>query len=335
MEELPDDVLLILMRYLRLPDLFACRVVCKRFKHLALHPDVWRHRSLKSHLAKDKPNPWVCPVLRLAPCLAELTAELPSVGCHGQLLAMSRCAVSCLRVTARWSGIKDAAFMIRNQEALGRLRHLDLSFGSYDASFGKEGSLIMGVVAAATSRLEHLNVPIFRVDSYELAASSVSHCLITNSSLRSLKCPLTPSSEPFSKTILTAHSSTLEVVRFSLIEFKATPWTNAGAGPLLASMPHLRKLLSPLLPGMESGPACESLTQVDLFLQPDTPACARAAVGVLRRAKQLSKVVLHFSVASPAHISADLLADLAAGRSRATVNTLVVSLPEERDELPG
>ncbi|XP_052119615.1 uncharacterized protein LOC127748784 isoform X2 [Frankliniella occidentalis] len=124
MEQLPDDVLLEVMRCLTVKDLFACRLVCKALGALALHPDVWRYRSFNAD-EDDNDNQLWQPVLRLAPCLGALYATLPPPvwGCL-LVCTMTRCAVQKLSLTVYEGGCMHTAAMIRNQEGLGRLRLL-------------------------------------------------------------------------------------------------------------------------------------------------------------------------------------------------------------------
>lgn len=87
MEHLPDDVLAMVMQYVGVEDLLACRLVSKRIGGLALHPDAWRRRRLGFSSAADfdtnfDDNRCLCPVLRLAPCVAVLARYLT----HRQLI---------------------------------------------------------------------------------------------------------------------------------------------------------------------------------------------------------------------------------------------------------
>ncbi|XP_026279619.1 uncharacterized protein LOC127749912 [Frankliniella occidentalis] len=291
MEQLPDDVLLEVMRYLTVEDLFACRLVCKRLGALALHPDVWRHRDLNAYGDQLK---WLCPVLRLAPCLTTLMMDLPTPGC---LLActMVKCAVRELYLgVVDEGGSMHAAALIRSQEALGRLRVLQISF---PLGSDREQTALMGTVAS-TSGLEMLICDHCSPCPASTIARLVQHGAVTTSSLRYFICSLFSQSDyGFAHFVLSLHAATLEKVDLGLgsrLSDDYCPYLSETAS-LLVGMPNLRKLECPVLPGLESLVVCESLTTltINVCALPDRRALVGAAK-LLRRAHQLREVMLYY-----------------------------------------
>ncbi|XP_052123334.1 uncharacterized protein LOC127749373 [Frankliniella occidentalis] len=304
MDHLPDDVLLMAMQYLDVPDLLACRIVCKRLGDLALHPDVWRRRRL-SHT-----DPWVCPALRLAPCLGEVHLKLPAAGRHS-LYTATRCAVAALRLTA---------LVVRGQEALGRLKrlHLDLGFyGRLDPSV----SVLLATVASSAG-LQTLVVPVAPHCAAFIASLHVSTASAHASSLQHFRCGLGRHLEPFINCMLTVHTSTLRVVELVNPDFIAP--RSAATAPLLAGVTNLCKLECGLVPGLQAALACGSLSEVTLWVRGEMPDYVADAKMFLRGAHQLRALQYRDVVNAPANVGLSLVLALTGQPDRSQLASLVV-----------
>ncbi|XP_052133689.1 uncharacterized protein LOC127752393 [Frankliniella occidentalis] len=238
-EQLPDDVLVTVMQYLGVEDVLACRLVSKRFGFIALHRDVWRQRRL------DKAKPCVCAVLRLAPCLEMVpyTSRMHTLG-----LLTTRCAVAELELTVERDdrkvarGLGAAAVAIRQQQALGRLRHLHLDIDKRVTA----GDVLLRTVLAVTSDLERLVV-----EGMPETAYSVQQQQPCTSSLKYFKCGAgnywgKTSSAAFATAVLAGHAATLEEVDLG------KGINSLSTSRLLAGMCKLRALKCGILPEMEA-----------------------------------------------------------------------------------
>ncbi|XP_052133036.1 uncharacterized protein LOC127752257, partial [Frankliniella occidentalis] len=327
MERLPNEVLLEVMMYLSVEDLFACRLVSKRLAALAMHPYLWRRewRYVSSHVY-NRSRCYACPALRLAPCLTDVSVEVPSAR-NTPLYKETRCAVSSLSVGLKEGAAGaalEAALVIRNQEALGRMTSLHLFMDSdVDAS---QAAVLLETVALV-SGLKKLTV----FNSFPLSEPPINgvYGLWPRSSLTHFSSELSPESEVFCNFVLAAHAATLEDV--SLYE-----GTSTSTAALLAGMPKLRELECCALPGMEAVAACESLRELTLHITSDTERLElRAAAAFLGGATQLLGVVLEYDEgagSAPATLDMDLILALAAtGRSR--VETLdIYTDPQDDDD---
>ncbi|XP_052125885.1 uncharacterized protein LOC113207323 [Frankliniella occidentalis] len=313
MEHLPDDVLLEVMQHLGVRHLFALRLVCKRFESLALSPHLWRHLYAPGHDDGDPHGCYGCSSLRLAPCLRHMSLTLP-LQRHHKLYATTRCGVSNLAISVHdapggTAGAVQADLVIRNQEALGRMKILDL----YLPSNINETPLLRTV--ATISGLESL-----RISCYSRAfPRSLTGLRMPRSSLKHFSCTHRPRSEAFCNLMLTTHAATLEHVDL-LDEY--TP--SSATAPLLAAIPNLRQLECCTLPGLGAvGAACESLASLELNITRGEPgerfeSRMREAAELLRHAKQLRRLELKYNssdVSMPAAADMDLiLALVPAGR---------------------
>ncbi|XP_052131856.1 uncharacterized protein LOC127751808 [Frankliniella occidentalis] len=301
MEHLPDDVLLMVMQFVDVPDLLACRLVCKRLGGLALHPDAWRHRHLSS-------GGGVRQALRLAPCLRRIdvcvsTRSTTEMQC---LFVATKCAVPELRIKlcplfANAVGV--VALAIRNQEALGRLRRLLLVYATtttvanqlnYVEAGPPPGPIrLLFATLASTSGLEWLRLP---GGSYTVPIAVSLH-RATQSSPKVFSCMHVQETEPFVAFVLAAHAATLEEVELGVgedgVDMHATT-----AGRLLAGgAPNLRALSCGLMPGLASVAAsAPSLRSVTLYVTPGTQDHVGEAETLLRSAEHLRTVTLHYKV---------------------------------------
>ncbi|XP_052125895.1 uncharacterized protein LOC127749907 [Frankliniella occidentalis] len=314
MEQLPDDVLVMAMQFLDVPDLLACRLVCKRLGVLALHRDAWRHRRLG-----DARRECVCPVLRLAPCLAVLRVSLPPARCPAEAFPASKCAVTELKISAQYdSGVYQAEALIRRQEQLGRLQRLDLSEMFADS----ETVFVLLENLAAMRGLESLALSILTkppgIVSYSVPAPS----------LREFRCNLRADLATFVDSILAGHAATLRAVH--LLPRVGRPIPNprpleSRTAARLAALPNLCELSCDSLPGIEAVAACESLRELAIVVRTheQQTAAAEGAAELFRRSGHLRRVELVYVDLDDA--GADVvLAPALAACGRSGVETLVI-----------
>ncbi|XP_052126779.1 uncharacterized protein LOC127750138 [Frankliniella occidentalis] len=328
MDQLADDVLVEVMQYVAVQDLLALRLACKRFRDLALHRDVWRLRRLKYD------DPMVCTVLRLAPCLLKAHFQVPSGKCH--MLYTTRCAVADLTLMVYEEGTMHAAFAIRNQEGLGRLRRVEVNFREWS----QPGLPVLLGTLASTAGLICLDITgLFSFTSPSVGPLPAVHNPVSTASLKRFQCILQLETEPFCTSIISAHSSTLEVIILNVKWPVHSGRASSTLAPLLADVPNLRWLECPLLPGMEALAACETLRSVVLHVQaerikPIPPI--QEGLDFLRRATQLHRVHLYVCVPHldhPGDVAVDLALALAAsGKSRVRELTIRDEAKGEDDE---
>ncbi|XP_052120646.1 uncharacterized protein LOC113206215 isoform X3 [Frankliniella occidentalis] len=316
MEMLPDDVLLMVLEELyEEADIFACRLVCKRLAALALHPAVWRNFYLSCFETHC-----VCPVLRLAPCLADMYIKLPANGCHQWAFASTRCAVKSLWIFVDGSSnAAHAAAIICKQEINGRLTDVHIEIRSEAVA---EVTMLLGMLAS-TSRLEMLRVEAYLPEHLLSTTTAPMVTAAVASSLRDFTCRLSAFTEPFVNFILSEHAATLEVVD---LDPSPSSWMFTSTAPLLVGATNLSKLTCCCLPGMEALTACKSLKVLELTVHTESlnrPVVAGVAT-LLRGAEHLREVSLQYepAVRSVTDVGAELVLALASGRSR--VETLII-----------
>ncbi|XP_052129136.1 uncharacterized protein LOC113209663 isoform X2 [Frankliniella occidentalis] len=332
LEHLMDDLLVMVMQYLDVEDVFTCRLVSKRLESLALLPGVWRHRRLE---AKD---PWACPVLRLAPCLAKLVVHFPSTKrCHW-LSASARCSVSELELTVDGDPA-DVALTIRSQAALGRLRRLCVYVK--DGVQEKEAAALL-VAVASTHSLERLRVQF--LPKCGIPMSCFLRHALPSPSLKFFQCSLGANTDAFYNFILSRHAATLEEVLLEPCVYEAALTTASWSErrwTLLASITHLRYLRCPLFPGLEALAKCDSLSKVYLHLSPGSDARLESAVKFLRCTEKLRDLTLDYrtkddSTLIAATSAATLVLVLSSSaRSRATIESLTILGVQSTLPLPG
>lgn len=295
MEELPDDVLLMAMSLLDVPDLLACRLVCKRIGDLVLHPDVWRRRYFVFGSSRDEDST----VLRFAPRLEYLSIQLPCSPQQLHLYTATMCAVSELKLCLGPMGSAGlayaAALIIRNQESLGRLEELEVDF--YPERGGAALTYPLLWALAYTSGLRTLVV----YTSGDICDMIPAPYLVRNAprpTLKSIHFTISEETVPFCEFVLAAHAPTLEKVNFhSCVDFftPALPSATSMAS-LLAGMPHLRLLEDcPLIPEMEALAACKSLRTMSICVGVGSRPLVPAGAEFLRRAKELRHVTLKYN----------------------------------------
>lgn len=345
MEELPDDALLRVLRFVDVPSLLTCRLVCKRLGDLALHADAWRHREFgNGRVAYVDRYCCMCPVLRLAPCLRLLQdpicVDRPANTCRSAAFAWTSCAVAELRLQVKDdTDAGTAAVAILRQEALGRLRLVDLHF-AHAAQLQISDSManVLLATVASTRGLDTIKLPLITANdaSLEIATSLSLGGAMPTPSVKLFECGYL--NETFLKFILTAHSATLETVRLNL---GVSSMSCTYIAPLLAGLPNLKELSCWNLPGLEAVAACESLRDLTLTLSTvrrhRRGAAAARTAAFLSRAVQLRELTLRYgpinltaSVAR-ARVGVDALRALAStGRSR--LETLFLIVIDEEDD---
>ncbi|XP_026287948.2 uncharacterized protein LOC113213179 [Frankliniella occidentalis] len=349
MGPLPDAEVLKVLQCLDVPDLLACRLVCRRLGGLALHPDAWRHRRL-SH--KD---PWLRPALRLAPCLDELEVELALANpCRQEVLdyMTTTCAAAALRLAVKdcSSCYEVGALMVSKQVTLGRLKRLHIALDD----LSRDGASVLLAAVASSTALETLVVSEIRC-VYHVADALSGHHLSTTKvhppSLRHLRCPLQPSLVYFINHMLNAHAETLETVDLLHPNRRTLNWgytmvtARMMAVPLnpglecviLGGMPHLRKLECCLLPGLQAAAECTSLREVTLWVSEQMRDHAADAEEFLARASQLRSVSLTYRRRSSgrresAGIGAGLILALTRQPARSQLESLVADNDGDLDD---
>ncbi|XP_052123759.1 uncharacterized protein LOC127749498 [Frankliniella occidentalis] len=304
MEQLPNDLLLTVMEYLRTEDLFACRLVCKKLGALALHPGVWRRQRCSSGRAGTGDKA-VCRVLRLAPRLNKLTLRLEGRS-HHVSYDRTKCAVRELELEMNASSAVLANLMIRNQEALGRLRRVALTL--CDVVKAETGALCLTL--ATSSVLKKLEIKCYSYPPRLPFADGLS-CTVHTPSLEYFQCSFQLASEGFINFVLAGHASTLKVV--DLGDKDRMTARSSSTASLLAGVAHLQQLTCPLLPSMEDLAASASLTNLTLYVSSAMKQVAPAAANFLRRARHLRDVTLCYRSDDryPADVGVDLVGALA------------------------
>ncbi|XP_026285038.1 uncharacterized protein LOC113211019 [Frankliniella occidentalis] len=308
--KLVDDVLLVVMQYLDVEDLFACRLVCKRLGALALHPDAWRHRRLTE---RPKPKRCYCAVLRLAPCLDAITYYSDK---HTRAFVKTKCAVEDVHLDLGICGsAAEAGLVVRNQEALGRLKSVCLCscVGAVD------GDVLLSTIAASSALTScRLTNPCLPATKRAVVRGP------PRPSLQYFDCQLSRATQPFVNLLLAGHAATLQEVHMH-----HAGGASAKSAGLLAGMPKLHNLVCDLLPGLQAVGACRSLRNVTLLVRPYSPAAVRDAVKFLRRAAQLTTVVLGFAEDDPAEedVPADFGVELLAALTRTLEGLSVIAHP--------
>ncbi|XP_026290562.1 uncharacterized protein LOC113215176 isoform X1 [Frankliniella occidentalis] len=318
MDQLPDNVLVLVLQHVEVRDLFTCRLVCKRLGRLAMLPDVWRHQNLHRGSAAYSPA-LVSLVLRLAPRLRLLYVRLSAEKRYQWAYASTRCAVAKLRLKVGGkgaTGASDAAAMICRQEMLGRLESIHIGIHIPRAI---EVPTLWGTLAS-TSRLKSLRVIVQNLALADwtppITAAPVLSTPVLTSSLGAFRSDLLPGLTPYASKILAGHAPTLERV---VLKGGAHSMTSTTTASLLAAMPNLKVLECCNLPGLSAVAACELLEVLHLTIRTEIenrPHAAEAAK-LLLRSKHLRDVRLEYApaISSTADVGADIVLALASSGS--------------------
>ncbi|XP_026290587.1 uncharacterized protein LOC113215189 isoform X2 [Frankliniella occidentalis] len=300
LDQLPDDVLLLVMQHLAVQDLLACRLVCRRLGELALQPEVWRRRSLIPSPYKN--DRLTCPVSRLAPCLRHLTVLPPSrKGVCGHLHTTT-CAVEGLEVRGSWDRtqrfvtFQDGAFaarLIQHQASLGRLRRVRVVLEIVDKPYMSEDNVcILFRTLISTPGLEELDLFVSTGSTGPLPLVLGTCSQVVSSSIRRFHAAV-ETDESFSQLVLRTHAATLEEVHFVGSKEGDLLSLSTATLQLLVGLPCLREVALDDQRGMEVLAQCATLRTLTITMMgsgyPDAAAAA-AAAELLRRACQVREV---------------------------------------------
>ncbi|XP_034244915.1 uncharacterized protein LOC117647317 isoform X2 [Thrips palmi] len=270
---LPDDALLRVLAYLPLRELFVCRQVCRRFRSLCLHPDLWRYVWLPQSLVRA--------ALSLAPCLAGF------VGCLGDGLPMKEvaaavagtaCVVDDLRLTlVEQEDVPLAEDVIRQLAAVGGVRILYLHTGCTT----RTASIIEVVYS-----LDNLQELVIEAGAPLPAACNnvkVRSHLTRLEYVRKTHAPAIPADtlDPFFLQLVATHASTLEHV---YVDF---PFEVVVPMSLLAGIRGLRQLTCSLNEGMPQLLSLPDLVSVDFWSCDGGDLAPPGALDFLRQSSQL------------------------------------------------
>lgn len=254
MASLSDDALLRVLGYLSTEELLLVRRVCRQWRDVALHADLWRRRDADDGVARSGV---LRAVLGLAPCLDTLSVSSNGALKHCGLLAgTTSCATKTLRVKlcGPHNNVTVAAFAIRRQAELGRLIDLGVTFTADALQSDGVGDLFGLLVT--TEGLERLKVVSMDSPLPVICHSLVPGCL-TKPSLKSLFYWTTTSDhDPFVEFLITSHAATLKSISTTLFGLPAS---------LLVSVQHLIHLACPLLDNMPQLLLCPNLRSLSLL----------------------------------------------------------------------
>ncbi|XP_026294304.2 uncharacterized protein LOC113218241 isoform X2 [Frankliniella occidentalis] len=259
MDALNDDELLLVLQYVDKDGLLKCREVCRRLRDLAVHPDVWRSRSILLHELS-------LPFLRLAPCAHSLELGnmderiLDVIESNLVAAARTRCAVAqlVLKVDVDDTLSDILADIILNQSMLGRLKKLEVILNGPSWP----GERLPNAIFAARC-LSELSISTFQLTPTGVVIEPYV------ATLRKLKIRgfMSDTMLETVENLLRGHAATLEEVELCLHFF--TPDCSFDCGRLvdaLIMIPNLQKLICPPLSGFDRLKQCTSLTNFTLFL---------------------------------------------------------------------
>ncbi|XP_034248186.1 uncharacterized protein LOC117649464 isoform X2 [Thrips palmi] len=259
---LPQELLLHVLSFLPARDLLRCRATCRRWRDLAVHPALWRHKNLDADSERD--CELVAAAMRLVPCLHKLW-----VGFHptcweslGAVLPWTNCAVSHLHLGINLRDAVLVTAVLGRQAALGKLKHFSVCSSQVvnKKSLSKVHQLLEFLLH--TQGLESIDIsigadpadimkgksPLLNAAKSAAPVPASLRKLVYSSMLR----------DPCLPRYLEWHAATLEVV-----ELQAH---HPGVTPLLTALPRLRELQCTLLEDMPALLQCPSLKKVHLFV---------------------------------------------------------------------
>ncbi|XP_034244634.1 uncharacterized protein LOC117647166 isoform X3 [Thrips palmi] len=335
MAALPEDELLQVLSHLSPGELLQCRQVCRRWRDLALHPDLWRSKSLRA--SSGSSARLVAAALRLAPCLNHLSMlGSESMARLGVLLSSTTCAFAKLYI---WVDPADAvlvAVVVSRQAALGRLRVVELSLWSRDLN--EETFLRLQCLHESllyTPGLERLYLSIgegtadimrWRAPLSHVAKSD----LPVPASLQVLMYP-----SEFAHTYLPLHlewhASTLKSVTLG----NAPPPPRTAA--LLSTVSNLRELTCPMMADMPAILQCTELKVLRLYprledaTQPFLPGVLKFLRGAVMHLRDLA---LNFSVVPHLQASDTVLSLGGSGEAAPALKRLEFQFKCENDMSP-
>lgn len=336
---LPDHVLVAVFQLLDMPTLLAARGVCRRWRDLAVHRAVWRHRFLgvfevEESVPRDHPHiDWIrtnqrcmAAAVRLAPCLKHLSLNRDSL--LRVPLRHVKCAVSDLQV---WSVDQDdlhgsmralrgllsagagALRVLRFRADRPSLRLLlrvlrdasltDLELGVSSVTAVESSAGVLALRGRSVPTLRRLSFSCDYADTAaHIAPDDGEDCTAGLATLEFL---------------LQTHAATLETVCLSGVpsDFPVA---------LLTACPNLRQLQCPTLEGLPALLECASLEELHLVLVGQRPAVIQAARSFFAVATGLRALTLSHDDADQ-DVAAGLNLELV-GRLAATRRSRLVSL---------
>lgn len=322
MSLLPDDVLLMVMEYLVEKDILACRLVCRRFRDLTEHRAVWRRREVSLNGGASAVG--LAP-LRFAPCLSRLFVDVTCWRDDMRICASTKCAVSELLFVIGSKNVpiclEQAGKILRNQEALGRLRELTI----LEETVKTAPRTLVGDV----ERTSGLGTSTAHVcDGAPEVCRRAPH-----PSLKTFRCFLDVEQAvvPFCEAVLSTHASTLEEIHLNTADDFFWP----SVPPILASMPNLSVLFGcPLSPGLGLIASCRKLESVTFYVPRVEPTAVQGVATILDSCRQLHFVYLTYSDEACVHnVGADLVLSLVSS-GPSPVETLGILVDEEDLALP-
>ncbi|XP_052127438.1 uncharacterized protein LOC127750277 isoform X2 [Frankliniella occidentalis] len=303
LDQLPDKVILKVMKNFTAEDLLRCRLLCKKFGRLALDPAVWRGVSVGEAS---------CPVFRLAPCLSFLRVDVQQLG-HCKHLRTTNCAVRELELKfgdGDGVDLKQLIESIQRQESLGRLKELEVEVDFLQMKSRVLAALLKAV--AFVAGLERLRV-YGDSDMHKGPALGAAYAVRSPlpSTLKEFRFMACARLDNFVNFVLGAHAATLEKI------FLMGPMCTPETARLIGGMPKLQDLDSYLLPGMEAVAACESLSILHLELDFPNHATQLGGVTLLREVHHVTDITLDtYFAEDSAQLDVYALMILALGSSR-------------------
>lgn len=269
-------------------ELFRCRAVCRRWRDLALHADLWGRRTL---YVRDHSLAEARAVLRSAPCLRKMDFYRVLDHC-GVLAATTTCAAACLSLNLMRESVVAGALVLQNQAALGRLRrvHLELGLPEIRSPAARDLFEILHSIRGLVQLDLQVTTP--RLEPAATSGDIAVPGTLQRASLKELaySCAQT---DPLLTYYLRSHAATLEEVNL-----RGTLHCPLTVG-LLAAAPNLREVRCSLLEGLPALLQCRHLTILTLYVDvEDSERGRRALAGAeqfLRAATQLTTVELCYN----------------------------------------
>ncbi|XP_034256650.1 uncharacterized protein LOC117654274 [Thrips palmi] len=243
-DTLPDDALLAVLGHLPTRELFTARVVCRRFRDLCLHRQLWKTRSLHTDDFGTARFGLLRAVLCLAPCLHQLTLSPEQCTRLAPVVPGISCSVSALDINSVFGGEGDAVTrdnvqgfiaIVQGLSSLGGLTELGLSL-----ALGGASSPLVEALLKAIYTIDGLQTLFISGESQLTADIPVG--LEVKPSLKKINYRSwgvdTYEKVPFIGSLLKAHASTLEEVIVELVDVPLSPLQGSKKLRSLTIFPH-------------------------------------------------------------------------------------------------
>ncbi|KAE8749956.1 hypothetical protein FOCC_FOCC003426 [Frankliniella occidentalis] len=281
METLLDDTLLSVLQYVGNKDLLHCRVVCRRWRDLITHPDIWKCRSIGGGLLRLNP-----------PSCRELSLKSWELRWFGFLASTTSTPAPCLSLHPD-SDLQAVlcAVIIRHHASLGRLKKIAILDGdifSDECLMTSAGlsELLCSIRSVEGLTCLHISIDIKRV-KFDPAARS--YLDFPPPSLR--KLAYYSKKKALLEVLLQMYASSLREVQLydELIITKKL-------AHLLVKVEHLETLQCRLFNGMELLLSSRTLKSILLhvWLEEEISPAHSSAMSFLRSATHLKRVQLDF-----------------------------------------